>query len=121
MASMIDYDQMESIVQSLLAGFGTTYYLKRSPVTVVVAGEETTTTPAPVKITGVRVNYKNQEIDGKLIITGDMGMVITAKVPDVSMGDRIVVDNKSWRVINASQVKPAEKLLAIKLQLRPEA
>lgn len=86
-------------------------------VTVNDYGMEVDVPEENFSVTGIVVEYSPREIDGKLILTGDTGLVTTNEF-EIRVGDRIDVYGKLYRVIEPNPVKPAGVLICFRPQLR---
>lgn len=113
----INYPRMRATATRLITENGTTYALTRGGGVEVIGGVEVEIPPETLTITAVKSDYVPSEIDGTLILNGDVKMSATADI-EIRIGDRILIDGKSHRVIKPNPVKPASLLLCYKPQLR---
>nr|WP_305071609.1 hypothetical protein [Providencia sp. wls1938] len=70
-----------------------------------------------LSVTGVKVLYKPYEVDGTLILSTDIKIVLSPDV-DIRKGDSILVDGIWFRVHEPNPVKPADIIICYKSQLR---
>jgi hypothetical protein len=57
----------------------------------------------------VQTEYKQKDIDGKLIKKGDKKLLITQTTNEnllLVSGDRVVMNSETWNVIHVGEVKP---------------
>ncbi|EPR9077668.1 MULTISPECIES: hypothetical protein [Cronobacter] len=66
---------------------------------------------------GVRSDYKPAEVDGTIIIGGDVRIVFTAD-QELLVGDLVDIDGTQYRIVNPNPVKPADLVLCYRAQLR---
>ncbi|KFC95719.1 phage protein [Leminorella grimontii ATCC 33999 = DSM 5078] len=66
---------------------------------------------------GVKAEYSPHEIDGTVILTGDIRVTFKAE-PEIKVGDVVDIDSVKWRVMQPNPIKPASLVLCYKAQLR---
>ena len=113
----IDYLRMRATAKRLLTQNGTQFTGTRPGGIQRIDGEEVELPPTTISIIGVQTAYKPQEIDGKVILSGDKQIVATADA-EVRVGDVFEIDGQRWRVENPWPVKPAMLVICYKVQLR---
>lgn len=113
----IDYLRMRATAKRLLTQNGAQFTGLRPGGVQRIDGEEVQIPDSIISIVGVQTAYKPQEIDGKLILSGDKQIVATADV-EVRVGDVFEIDGQRWRVENPWPVKPAMLVICYKVQLR---
>ncbi|VEJ54627.1 hypothetical protein [Pragia fontium] len=113
----INHQRMRSTATRLITQNGATYTLTRGGGVEVIGGVEVDIQPETHIITAIKSDYASGEIDGTLVLNGDVKMSATAEV-EIRIGDLILIDGKSHRVIKPNPVKPASLLLCYKPQLR---
>lgn len=111
------YGRMQGTASRLLKQYGATVDVRRAGGVTRVNGNEVVQPDVTFKITGVRKDYNPYNIDGKLIMAGDVQFVATSEV-EMRIGDMVTLDGREWRVEKPNPQKPATLNLAYKLQLR---
>jgi len=113
----INYTRMRDTSLRLLTANGITYDVTRKGGIRMVGGKEIHDPDLNFTATGVRTEYKPEEIDGKLILSGDVRVVFTADA-ELAIGDLVDVDGKRHRIVKPNPVKPAALVLCYRAQLR---
>lgn len=102
----------------ILKKYGASYQVKRAGKHWVDDnGVEHHEAESLFSIIGVKVLYKPYEIDGGLILSTDIKMVLSPEV-DIRKGDSVLVDGIWLRVHEPNPVKPADVVICYKPQLR---
>lgn len=114
--------ELQDEVLTVLAEFGRSVTLRQlmagtyNPASGDISGESST----DYVLTGALLNYKNYEIDGTLIQSGDRRCLLAAKgmtvVPRV--GDLILIDSYIFTVVNFETKEVGGTALAYVLQIR---
>ncbi|EJJ3922885.1 hypothetical protein NI479_005018 [Salmonella enterica] len=68
-------------------------------------------------VTGIDQQYRQSEIDGTLIKTGDKKILLTAETAP-EQGDYLTDGLSRWNIITITPVKPANDVLLYSLQVR---
>ncbi|ELY4302229.1 hypothetical protein SMZ33_002850 [Cronobacter turicensis] len=113
----ISYPRMRAAAKKLLTGNGTIWKVTRPGKMEVIAGVEHARPEIRFDAVGVRSDYKPAEVDGTLIIGGDVRIVFTADQA-LLVGDLVDIDGKPYRIVNPNPVKPADLVLCYRAQLR---
>lgn len=113
----IDYQRMQARTTRMLRQNGATYNVTRKGSVTVIGGVEHKTEAVRFTAVGVKTEYAPGEIDGTVIINGDVQIVFTAE-QEMKIGDLIDVDGVSHRVVKPNPVKPGAVVLCYKAQLR---
>ena len=113
----ISYTRLQSTAKRLLSGNGTTWQITRPGKVTVIGGVEQVQEEQQLTAVGIRTDYQPSEIDGKLIIGGDVRIVFTADTV-LEIGDLVDIDGTAYRIVNPYPVKPAALLLCYRAQLR---
>ncbi|WP_336295278.1 hypothetical protein [Cronobacter dublinensis] len=113
----VNYQRKRSSAERLLRGYGTTWKIKRPGGVEVIAGVEYARPEISFDAVGVRSDYKLAEVDGTIIIGGDVRIVFTAD-QELLVGDLVDIDGTQYRIVNPNPVKPAELVLCYRAQLR---
>ncbi|WP_336286263.1 hypothetical protein [Cronobacter dublinensis] len=113
----ISYPRMRATAKKLLTGNGTTWKITRPGGVEVIAGVEHARPEIRFDAVGVRSDYKPAEVDGTLIIGGDVRIVFTAD-QELLVGDLVDIDGTQYRIVNPNPVKPADLVLCYRAQLR---
>ncbi|EOL9050869.1 hypothetical protein ACVUJJ_000421 [Cronobacter turicensis] len=113
----VNYQRKRSSAERLLRGYGTTWKITRPGEVEVIAGEEHVRPETHFDAVGVRSDYKPAEVDGTLIIGGDVQIVFTAD-QELLVGDLVDIDGTQYRIVNPNPVKPADLLICYRAQLR---
>lgn len=113
----INYERMKATSTRLLTENGMTYNVLRKGSVKVVAGKEVREPDKTFFAIGVRTEYKPGEIDGTVILNGDVRVVFTAEA-ELLIGDMVNIDGKQHRIVKPNPVKPAKVLICYRAQLR---
>ncbi|EAB9445657.1 hypothetical protein CSU32_15400 [Salmonella enterica subsp. diarizonae] len=73
--------------------------------------------PQIFTVTGIDQQYKQSEIDGTVIQTGDKKILLTAETSP-EQGDHLTDGVNRWNIITITPVKPAREVLLYSLQVR---
>ena len=96
---------------------GIKYPLTRGGGVINENGVEVEVPEVKMDINGLVIAYKLSEIDGSVIQSGDLRLIVTPE-KEIRIGDHIEVDGIRYRVEEPNPIKPADVLLAYKPQLR---
>lgn len=113
----IDYRRMRATATRLLTENGAKYIVTRKGGVSVVGGVEYHKDDQTFNAIGVRTDYKPSEIDGSVIINGDVRIAFTAS-PELQIGDLVLIDGKKYRIVEPNPIKPASILISYRAQLR---
>lgn len=113
----INYLRMQKTAMRLLTENGTEYSVTRTTPRQMVNGVEIPGSKSTFTATGVKTEYSPHEIDGTVILTGDIRLTFKAE-PDIEVDDVVDIDGAKWRVVQSNPVKPATLMLCYKAQLR---
>ncbi|EOV0676284.1 hypothetical protein ACOII5_001781 [Cronobacter dublinensis] len=113
----VNYQRKRSSAERLLHGYGTTWTITRPGGGEVIAGVEDARPEIRFDAVGVRSDYKPVEVDGTIIIGGDVRIVFTAD-QELLVGDLVDIDGTQYRIVNPNPVKPADLVLCYRAQLR---
>ena len=113
----INYQRMRKRTTLMLRANGIAYDVTRKGSVMVVAGVEHKTEAIQFSATGVKTEYAPGEIDGTVIINGDVQIIFTAE-DEIKVGDMVDIDGTPHRVVKPNPVKPASVTLCYKAQLR---
>lgn len=113
----INYTRMKATSTRLLIENGAQYSVKRKGRVTVSGGIEHHEPDEAFTAVGVRTDYKPGEIDGTVILNGDVRIVFTADV-GLRTGDMVDVDGKWYRIERPNPIKPGKLLLCYRAQLR---
>lgn len=112
------YERGHNSALKLLKKYGSSYQVKREgKFWVDDYGVEHHERESLFAVIGVKVLYKPYEIDGTLILSTDIKMVLSPEV-DIRKGDSVLVDGIWLRVCEPNPVKPADIVICYKPQLR---
>jgi len=109
--STFDYASLRDTADELIAQFGQSAGLKRK----VDGG--TATRACMV----VEVDYRPSERDGQIVQFTDRRFLLAAggqSIPPSSEDDQLIYEGKTFRIVTAKQIKPAEMSLVYDLQVR---
>lgn len=113
----INYQRMRATSTRLLTENGMTYEVLRKGSVNMMAGKEVREPDQMLTAIGVRTDYKPGEIDGTVILNGDVRVVFTAEA-ELLVGDMVNIDGKQHRIVKPNPVKPATVLICYRAQLR---
>lgn len=121
------YDDMAATAQGLLAEFGQLATLTRPTHTYDPAtGVATPGLNLSVTGAGVTLDYRASEIDGSLVLAGDVRLYLSARgqggvtMPTPQPGDTVVLpaNASTWRVVRSQTLAPAGGNVLHDVQLR---
>ncbi|EOZ6412472.1 hypothetical protein ACQUXI_001543 [Cronobacter turicensis] len=113
----VNYERMRATARRLLGSNGTTWKVIRPGGVEVTAGVEHVRPETRFDAIGVRSDYKPAEVDGTLIIGGDVRIIFTAE-KKLLVGDLVDIDGTQYRIVNPNPVKPADLIICYRAQLR---
>lgn len=113
----IDYLRMQARTTRMLRQNGALYNVTRKGPVTVIGGVEHKTEEVRFAAVGVKTEYTPGEIDGTVIVNGDVRIVFTAE-QEIKIGDVVDIDGTAYRVVNPHPAKPASLVLCYKAQLR---
>ncbi|ANG93203.1 hypothetical protein A8A57_12650 [Lelliottia amnigena] len=113
----IDYQRMQARTTLMLRKNGATYNVTRKGSVTVIGGVEHKTEAVRFTAVGVKTEYAPGEIDGTVIVNGDLQIVFTAE-HEIKIGDVVDIDGTAYRVVKPNPAKPASLVLCYKSQLR---
>ena len=76
-------------------------------VTNPLTGEQTSTLPDSLPLSGYLGSYKSQDVDGTNIQANDGKLILPPTSPRVSEGLNVTVDGKKFNIINVKAVRKA--------------
>ena len=82
-----------------------------------ITGDNTTSTSTYTGY-GAAFDYNRNEIDGSMIMKGDIRLILEATDTAPLVDDTTVVDGDTYRVMNVNPTSPAGTVVAYELQLR---
>lgn len=113
----IDYQRMQARTTRMLRQNGMTYNVTRKGSVTVIGGVEHKTEAVRFTAVGVKTEYAPGEIDGTVIVNGDVQIVFTAE-QEIKIGDVVDIDGTAYRIVKPNPAKPAVLVLCYKAQLR---
>ena len=113
----INYQRMRATATRMLRQNGATYNVTRKGSVTVIGGVEHKTEAVGFTAVGVKTEYAPGEIDGTVIINGDVQIVFTAE-KEIKIGDVVDINGTAHRVVKPNPVEPAALVLCYKPQLR---
>jgi hypothetical protein len=113
----INYQRMQATATRMLKQNGVAYDVTRKGSVTVIGGVEHKTDDVQFTAVGVKTEYAPGEIDGTVIINGDVRLTFTAE-QEIKIGDLVDIDGTLHRVIKPNPAKPASLVLCYKSQLR---
>jgi len=67
---------------------------------------------------GASFNYNSSEIDGTIVVKGDIRFVVEAMTTAPDSGDTVTVDSLIYRVMDVKKVSPAGTVVLYECRLR---
>lgn len=113
---MSNYIRLRDNATKAIRRNGMEYQLVRGGVELV-KGREVVIPDNRHFVSGLKSDYKPEEINGSLVMTGDVRLILTAEF-DIKVGDRMTVDGVDYRIFQTNPIKPADIVLFYKPQLR---
>nr|WP_282563459.1 hypothetical protein [Providencia stuartii] len=112
------YQRGQSTTLRMLKKYGVSYQAKRDGKHWVDdEGQERFEPETLFSVVGVKTQYKPYEIDGTLILSTDIKMILPPDI-DIQKGDKVLVDGVWLRVHEPNPVKPADIVICYQSQLR---
>ncbi|NBM98613.1 hypothetical protein F9282_07355 [Proteus terrae subsp. cibarius] len=113
------YQRGQSTALRMLKKYGISYQVKRDGKHWVddETGEEHFEPETLFSAIGVKTQYKPHEIDGTLILSTDIKMILPPGI-DIQKGDKVLVDGVWLRIHEPNPVKPADIVICYQSQLR---
>ncbi|EMD2987117.1 hypothetical protein ACK842_004598 [Salmonella enterica] len=115
-----DYSRLKNRGSALIKKYGYSLSLVRPAKSGIdpatgdrMAGEDSLL----YSVTGIDQQYRQSEIDGTLIKTGDKKILLTAETAP-EQGDYLTDGLSRWNIITITPVKPASDVLLYSLQVR---
>ncbi|EAO0751720.1 hypothetical protein VY487_004857 [Salmonella enterica] len=115
-----DYSRLKNRGSALIKKYGYSLSLVRPAKSGIdpatgdrMAGEDSLL----YSVTGIDQQYRQSEIDGTLIKTGDKKILLTAETAP-EQGDYLTDGLSRWNIITITPVKPANDVLLYSLQVR---
>lgn len=115
----MSYLPQQATADRLIAKFGAACTLStNSSAEYDGLGNPIAVAPYSIEGVGVKLNYKNGEIDGSVVIMGDAKFLLSTRaVPLIDM--RVTLAGEVWRVISVSPLAPdSTDVVFYTLQLR---
>lgn len=112
------YDDMAQTARELVDEFGRTITLRRVNPGAYSAASDSFSGASSVDHTvkAVFTSFKAQEIDGEIIRRDDKRVILAGIAPLV--GDQILEETTTWRVLSVETVKPGDTDILWKVQAR---
>lgn len=63
-------------------------------------------------------NYKSNQVDGTVIQSGDLRVILEATTTAPKLSDKVTIDGGTYKIVNIETVSPAGVPVIYKLQLR---
>jgi len=119
---MIDYNSAAEEATRAIINAGTTLTIKRETAgtTDPITGLTTGGTVVSHSAIGVKLRYKNTDIDGTLVRSGDLRILLSVAGLTVTpeSTDTITVSGVDWKIIDVKPLEPAEIVVLYELQIR---
>jgi len=112
-----NYAPLEKTAERLIKKFGAEYTFTRTTKGAYDPATGTTSdTTSTFTKSGVLFDYSDSDIGDQTILAGDRRLLAEAHTYEV--GDTLVVDGSTFRVVSISNNQPAGTLLSADLQIR---
>lgn len=116
---MVNYLKKQSSVAAKITAKGQSLTFGRKPVTSFDPGlGKKVTTPTTFTAYGVTTRYRKSEIDGTVIQSGDVGLLLEVSATTPIVGDTVTVNSIIYRVMGIDPVSPGGVDILYKLNLR---
>ncbi|HED1243229.1 TPA: hypothetical protein R4S04_001059 [Enterobacter bugandensis] len=113
----IDYQRVQARTTRMLRQNGVAYNITRKGSVAVIGGVEHKTEAVRFTAVGVKTEYAPGEIDGTVIVNGDVQIVFTAE-QEIKISDVVDIDGTAYRIVKPNPVKSGAVVLCYKAQLR---
>jgi len=112
-----DYAPLEQSANALIESFGVelTFTRTNEGAFAPATGKTTNTTSTFNKYACV-FNYSESEVNGESILQSDRRLLAQGHAYEV--GDTVVLDSETYRVIAVQPTRPADTTMAVNLQVR---
>jgi len=112
-----DYASLEQKADSLIEAFGVELTFTRTSEGAFdpATGKTSNTTSTFTKYACV-FNYDESEVNGQSVLQSDRRLLAQGHAYEV--GDTVVLDSETYRVVSIKQTRPADTTLAVNLQVR---
>ena len=112
-----NYASLKQTADRLIQNFGVSYTFTRTTKgTYDPATGTTTDTSTTFTKSGILFDYADRDIGDQTILAGDRRLFAEAHAYEV--GDTLVVDGETYRVVSISANQPASSMLSTNLQIR---
>lgn len=114
------YGGLANTAAKLLKDKGQPMIIRRKAVTTrdPAAGTVTTSAPQDFTVHGVLVNYNTQLVADGVVQKGDRQVIIEGGVVVPTKEDQLVVEGRTWTIVDFESVNPAGTPVIYKLQVR---
>jgi len=113
------YSGLQTVAANLLASKGQLLTFNRDTETAFSPGEgEGQYNPSTYTGNGVALNYNKGEIDGTIVLKGDIKLILEATTTAPINGDRVTIDSIIYRVMSVKPTSPAGIVVIYEIQLR---
>ena len=113
------YTGLQSVAANLLASKGQLLTFNRDTETAFDAGAgEGQYDPSTYTGNGVALNYNKSEIDGTIVVKGDIKLILEATTTVPLTGDRVTIDGVIYRMMPIKPTSPAGTVVIYEIQLR---
>lgn len=114
------YGGLANTAAKLLKDKGQSMIIRRKAVTTKdpAAGTVTTSAPQDFTVHGVLVNYNTQLVADGVVQKGDRQAIIEGGVVAPTKEDQLVVEGRTWTIVDFESVNPAGTPVIYKLQVR---
>lgn len=115
---MFDYAEIANIATGLLKEFGQVATFVRFQTECDITIGECTDKPVAYSGFACLFGYAQAEIDETRILSGDAKVYLQKTEVEPKVGDGILINNITWRVVGVSVLSPANQSVLAVLQVR---
>ena len=113
------YSGLQTVAANLLASKGQLLTFSRDTETSFDPGPgDVQSTPSTYTGNGVALDYNKGEIDGTVVVKGDIKLILEATTTAPINGDRVTIDSIIYRVMTVKPTSPAGIVVIYEIQLR---
>jgi len=113
-----NYTGLKTTATNLIQNFGGTVSLVViTPGTYNTATGETDNTETETEVSGVKIDFNKNEIDGTIVKANDIKIYLPADTT-ISKTDKIKLSGNTYNIIDIKEVKPGDTILYYELQVR---
>jgi len=114
------YHKIQETALRSLDEYGRKYkYIQNVTTSVQTNTGKKVTTSTEYNIIAVKSSYSVKEVDGERILMSDIRLVVAAPLQFIPrIGDIVVIEGKSYKLLNYTPTQPSDVIINYQFQLR---